>query len=479
MLFLPLVVLAYYLVPRKGRNLWLLIASYFFYFCWHPTHLPVLWFITAVAYGGGRLLASLKTHRRLCLGGLIVLSFVPLITLKYLNFLVDSCLVVLAHLGIQIAPPGFAWLLPMGISFYTLQAVGYLIDVYRGEKPEKNLLQMALFVAFFPQLVSGPISRGKSLLAQFHVPQKLQFDNLRDGVLLMIWGYFLKVVIADRATIFVDTVYNLENGFDGWFLIVGTILFGIQLYCDFGGCTTIAMGAAKMLGIDLIDNFQAPYLSRSNAEFWRRWHISLSTWFRDYLYIPLGGNRKGKGRKYCNVLITFAVSGLWHGAQWNFVFWGLLNGLYQVIGDWLRPVRRALLRVTELDTDTLGHKGAQVFCTWLCVNLAWVFFRADRLMDSFAILRSIFTASNIYILFDGSLFGCGLDEPNFLLLLVYIAILFVADLCKYKGINIRQGIARQSWLCQVLVVAGSVLAILLLGVYGPGFEASDFIYSQF
>lgn len=388
-------------------------------------------------------------------------------------------LVVLAHLGIQIAPPGFAWLLPMGISFYTLQAVGYLIDVYRGEKPEKNLLQMALFVAFFPQLVSGPISRGKSLLAQFHAPQKLQFDNLRDGVLLMIWGYFLKVVIADRATIFVDTVYNLENGFDGWFLIVGTILFGIQLYCDFGGCTTIAMGAAKMLGIDLIDNFQAPYLSRSNAEFWRRWHISLSTWFRDYLYIPLGGNRKGKGRKYCNVLITFAVSGLWHGAQWNFVFWGLLNGLYQVIGDWLRPVRRALLRVTELDTDTLGHKGAQVFCTWLCVNLAWVFFRADRLMDSFAILRSIFTASNIYILFDGSLFGCGLDEPNFLLLLVYIAILFVADLCKYKGINIRQGIARQSWLCQVLVVAGSVLAILLLGVYGPGFEASDFIYSQF
>lgn len=162
MLFLPLVVLAYYLVPRKGRNLWLLIASYFFYFCWHPTHLPVLWFVTAVAYGGGRLLASLKTHRRLCLGGLIVLSFVPLITLKYLNFLVDSCLVVLAHLGIQIAPPGFAWLLPMGISFYTLQAVGYLIDVYRGEKPEKNLLQMALFVAFFPSWYPAPSAAAKA-----------------------------------------------------------------------------------------------------------------------------------------------------------------------------------------------------------------------------------------------------------------------------------------------------------------------------
>ncbi|WP_298730707.1 MBOAT family O-acyltransferase [uncultured Subdoligranulum sp.] len=334
-------------------------------------------------------------------------------------------------------------------------------------------------MAFFPQLASGPISRGKSLLAQFHAPQKLQFDHLRDGVLLMIWGYFLKIVIADRAAIFVNTVYTLENGFDGWFLIVATLLFGVQLYCDFSGCTTIAMGAAKLLGIDLIDNFQAPYLSRSNAEFWRRWHISLSTWFRDYLYIPLGGNRKGKARKYLNVLITFAVSGLWHGAQWSFVFWGLLNGLYQVVGDLLRPVRRKLLHLTALDTDTLGHKVVQVVCTCLCVNLSWAFFRANRLMDSLTILHSMLTAKNFFILFDGSLYTCGLDAINFRLLLVYIGILFVVDLCKYKGIVIRRGIARQSWLCQVLVVTFGVLAILLLGVYGPGFEAADFIYSQF
>lgn len=481
LLFLPLVVLVYYLVPQRGKNLWLLFTSYYFYICWHPTHMVVLLFVTAVAYLGGRLVAAARhmAARRAWLAGGVVLAFLPLLTLKYLNFLVDSCLVVLARLGIQIAPPAFSWLLPMGISFYTLQAVGYLIDVYRGEPAEKSPLQMALFVAFFPQLVSGPISRGKSLLAQFHAPQKLEFDNLRDGVLLMIWGYFLKVVIADRAAIFVDTVYYLDNGFDGWFYIVATLLFGVQLYCDFSGCTTVAMGAAKVLGIDLIDNFQAPYLSRSNAEFWRRWHISLSTWFRDYLYIPLGGNRKGKARKYLNVLITFAVSGLWHGAQWTFVAWGLLNGLYQVIGDWLRPVRKALLQVTGLDTDTLGHKAVQVLCTFVCVNLSWAFFRANRLMDSLTILKGIFTATNFEVLFNGSLFLCGLDEVNFFLLLVYLAVLFAADLCKYKGVSIRQSIARQSWLCQVLVVTFGVLAILLLGVYGPGFEASNFIYSQF
>ena len=239
------------------------------------------------------------------------------------------------------------------------------------------------------------------------------------------------------------------------------------------------MGAAKLLGIDLIDNFNAPYLSRSCSEFWHRWHISLSTWFRDYLYIPLGGNRKGKLRKYCNVMVTFAVSGLWHGAQWTFVAWGLLNGLYQVAGDLLRPLRGGLLRAAGLDTDTLGHKAAQVLCTWLCINLSWVFFRADRLMDSFAILKSIFTADNLYVLFDGSLFACGLDAPNFVLLLVYLLVLFAADICKYRQATIRQEIARQNWLCQVLVIVFGVLAVLLLGVYGPGFEASNFIYSQF
>lgn len=276
LLFLPLVVLACYLVPRRLKNLWLLLASYFFYLCWNPAHLPVLLFVTAVAYGTGRLLGVAR-HPRGVLAAGVVLALAPLVGFKYLAFLVDSALAAAARFGVVFAPPVFDWLLPLGISFYTLQAVGYMVDVYQGEPPEKSPLRMALFVAFFPQIVSGPIGRSKSLLAQFRLPQKPRFDDLREGALLMIWGYFLKVVIADRAAIFVDTVYCLDNGFEGWYLIVATVLFGVQLYCDFSGCTTVALGAARLLGVELIDNFNAPYLSRSTAEFWRRWHISLST----------------------------------------------------------------------------------------------------------------------------------------------------------------------------------------------------------
>ena len=308
LLFLPLAALGYFAVPQKARRVWLLLACYFFYFCWNPAHVPVLTFVTAVGYLGGRLLDGKPRKGALAAG--IVLALAPLIGFKYLGFLTKSVLSVLAHVGVQIAPPAFDFLLPMGISFYTLQAVGYLVDTYRGERAEHDLLDFALFISFFPQMVSGPISRGKSLLPQLSAAKRPTFDDLRDGVLLLIWGYFLKIVVADRAALFVAAVYAPESEYEGWFYIIATLLFALQLYGDFGGCSVMAMGTAKILGIDLIDNFNAPYFSQSIAEFWRRWHISLSTWFRDYLYIPLGGNRKGALRKDFNVLVTFAVSGL-------------------------------------------------------------------------------------------------------------------------------------------------------------------------
>ena len=295
LLFLPLAALGYFAVPQKARRPWLLLACYFFYFCWNPAHVPVLAFVTAVGYLGGRLLEG-KPRKGVLAAG-ILMALAPLIGFKYLGFLTKSVLSVLAHLGVQIAPPAFDFLLPMGISFYTLQAVGYLVDTYRGEKAEHNLLDFALFVGFFPQMVSGPISRGNRLLPQLSAAKRPVFDDLRDGVLLLIWGYFLKIVVADRAALFVAAVYAPESEYEGWFYIVATLLFCLQLYGDFGGCSVMAMGTAKILGIDLIDNFNAPYFSQSIAEFWRRWHISLSTWFRDYLYIPLGGNRKGTLRK--------------------------------------------------------------------------------------------------------------------------------------------------------------------------------------
>ena len=439
--------------------------------------MPVLAFITAVGYLGGRLLDG-KPRKGVLAAG-IVLALAPLIGFKYLGFLTKSVLSVLAHVGVQIAPPAFDFLLPMGISFYTLQAVGYLVDTYRGERAEHDLLDFALFISFFPQMVSGPISRGKSLLPQLSAAKRPTFDDLRDGVLLLIWGYFLKIVVADRAALFVAAVYAPESEYEGWFYIIATLLFALQLYGDFGGCSVMAMGTAKILGIDLIDNFNAPYFSQSIAEFWRRWHISLSTWFRDYLYIPLGGNRKGALRKDFNVLVTFAVSGLWHGAQWNYMAWGLLNGLYQIIGAALLPLRKAAVCALHIDPQSRLHKLLRVVVTFALFNSTLVLFRAYRLMDAVRILISMATVHNFEIFTDGSLFACGIDAFNFALLGVYALVMLAVDVCKYKQIKVRSVIEKQHWLCQVAVVVLGVLAVLLLGVYGPGFEASNFIYSQF
>ena len=391
LLFLPLAALGYFAVPQKARRPWLLLACYFFYFCWNPAHVPVLAFVTAVGYLGGRLLEG-KPRKGVLAAG-ILLALAPLIGFKYLGFLTKSVLSVLAHLGVQIAPPAFDFLLPMGISFYTLQAVGYLVDTYRGEKAEHNLLDFALFVGFFPQMVSGPISRGNRLLPQLSAAKRPAFDDLRDGVLLLIWGYFLKIVVADRAALFVAAVYAPESEYEGWFYIVATLLFCLQLYGDFGGCSVMAMGTAKILGIDLIDNFNAPYFSQSIAEFWRRWHISLGSWFRDYLYIPLGGNRKGKGRQLLNILLVWLATGLWHGADWTFVLWGLL---YAAL---LTAEKLFLLRGLK-KLRVLNHIYVLLF-----VTLGFVLFDADSVRSAAASVCAMFGGGGLPLAGQESLYA--------------------------------------------------------------------------
>lgn len=321
-IFLPVVVLAYYIVPDRFKSLWLLAASYFFYMCWNAAYLLLILFSTLVTF----LCAISLEHfggspgkRKLLLILSLVINLSILFFFKYFTFAAENLNSVFRHIGLALNVPVFDVLLPVGISFYTFQALGYTIDVYRGDIPaERNFVQYALFVSFFPQLVAGPIERSGNLLHQLSVPHRADFSNILDGVYLIIWGFFLKLVLADRIAIFVDSIYGPGYAeFTGWYVALAAVLFSFQIYCDFAGYSTIAMGSAKLLGIDLMENFNAPYLSASTPEFWRRWHISLSTWFRDYLYIPLGGNRRGKLRKYLNLLITFAVSGLWHGANWG------------------------------------------------------------------------------------------------------------------------------------------------------------------
>lgn len=353
LLFFPLVSIVYFLIPHKIRYIWLLLTSYFFYMNWNAKYALLLFGSTFITYVAGIMIARFEKqeieaerktrYKKVCVAISFILNLSILAIFKYANFTIDTLNVLLEKLHLQMNIPNWNILLPVGISFYIFQALSYTMDVYRGEiEPQKNLAKYALFVSFFPQLVAGPIERSKNLLKQIDEVHTFDYRRMTSGLLLMIWGYFLKLMIADRIALLVDTVYGNYTTYGGYYLIVASLLFAVQIYCDFGGYSTIAMGVAEVMGFRLMDNFNCPYYSRSVSEFWRRWHISLSSWFKDYLYIPLGGNRKGKIRKYLNLLIVFSVSGLWHGAEWTFVIWGTLNGLYQIIGAELAKVRMEL-----------------------------------------------------------------------------------------------------------------------------------------
>lgn len=332
-IFFPVVLIIYFAIPSEIRYLWLLAASYYFYMCWNAKYAILIFTSTVITYLSGILIDKIKNagnahlDKTLCKSLVVAVSFISnlgiLVYFKYTNFLIDILVKSFGMIGITLSIPAVDIILPVGISFYTFQALSYTVDVYRGEiYAEKNFFRYALFVSFFPQLVAGPIERSKNLLKQLSVSHSFDYERMVEGLLMMLWGFFLKIVLADRIAIFVDTAYGDIYTYPGYYLIVATVLFGIQIYCDFAGYSTIAMGASKIIGIDLMENFDSPYLAESVAEFWRRWHISLTSWFKDYLYIPLGGNRKGTFRKYLNKMIVFLMSGLWHGAELTFVIWG-------------------------------------------------------------------------------------------------------------------------------------------------------------
>ena len=351
LIFFPIVSLVYFLVPRRAKHLWLLGASYYFYMSWNPEY-ALLILVSTVSTWGSALFLSARRQRpgkgrgragRWCLAGCVALNLGILFFFKYYGFAAESVrgLFALGHISLEL--PAFDVLLPVGISFYTFQAIGYLVDVWRGEvAAERNFLRYALFLSFFPQLVAGPIERSRNLLHQIHEPQRFDFGRAKDGLLLMGWGFFQKLVVADRIAVLVDGVYGDYTSHSGLQILLATVLFAFQIYCDFAGYSDIAIGAARVMGFALTKNFRSPYFATTVSGFWRDWHISLTTWFRDYVYIPLGGNRRGRARKYRNLLLTFGASGLWHGAGWNFVAWGLLNGLYQVAGDMTRTLRQRL-----------------------------------------------------------------------------------------------------------------------------------------
>lgn len=483
LVFFPIVVFIYFLMPKKFGYIWLLIASYYFYMGWNAKYALLLLTSTIITYISGLLLSAKNIAGKLkkcVVVGSFILNLSILFFFKYFDFAIVNINRFFSVLQIQMLTPKFDVLLPVGISFYIFQALSYTMDVYRGDvEAEKNVFKYALFVSFFPQLVAGPIERSSNLLKQVNEKKKFDYDRMCQGLMLMLWGYFLKLVIADRIAIFVDGAYSMNMDYDGRYLLFASVLFAIQIYCDFAGYSTIAIGAARVMGFELMENFNCPYFATTVAEFWRRWHISLSTWFRDYLYIPLGGNRKGTIRKYINTMIVFLVSGLWHGASWTYVIWGGLNGFYQVIGGLLMPVKEKLvLRFPELDRSLL-MKVLRMVVTFVLVDFTWIFFRAHNFAQVKSVLSRILHMNNPILLENGKLFDIGLNQQNFVVLGIALGVLLVADIAKYHEVKLHEVILGWNIVIRWSVILIAVVSILVFGIWGSGYQATNFIYFQF
>ncbi len=486
MIFFPIVVLVYFVIPKKIRYIWLLITSYYFYMCWNAQYALLIGVSTLITYLSGIFIGIAKKTWMKKL--IVALSFVSnlgiLVFYKYFDFILANINAVLDEFGMNLVSNPFDILLPVGISFYTFQALSYTVDVYRKDiEPEKNPLKYALFVSFFPQLVAGPIERSKNLLNQIKNIEQIKvwnYDRVANGVIQMVWGLFQKMVIADRISIFVDTVYDNLHAVGTIETLFAAVAFSIQIYCDFAAYSTIAIGAAKVMGFELMENFDTPYFATSIKEFWRRWHISLSSWFRDYLYIPMGGNRKGKVRKYFNLLVTFLVSGLWHGASWNYVIWGGLHGLYQIVGEITEPIKQKCYKVCKVNQKVFSYKFGKMLVTFTITTLTWVFFRAETIQQALYFFKRMFTVWNPWTFFNEGLYQFGLDRVEVNILFTALLIMFAIELLKYvKNKHFSDFLMEQNFWFRWIVLIVLIISIFVYGQYGIAFDSGQFIYFQF
>lgn len=490
MLYFPIVIGLYFVIPSKWRKMWLLLASYYFYMSWNAKYVLLIGTSTIATYICGLLLSKCMKEKaavwkkKTIIVSCMILNLGILAVFKYGNFTIDSVNAILKMFHMNVIDRKIDLLLPVGISFYTFQALGYIVDVYRGDvEAEKDFGRYALFVSFFPQLVAGPIERSKNLLNQMRGIEKIRLWNARrvtSGAILMVWGFFMKMVISDRIALLVNQVFDNYRVYGSTELILAALGFTVQIYCDFGSYSIIAIGAAKIMGFELMENFNTPYFARNIRDFWSRWHISLSTWFKDYLYIPLGGNRKGKWRKALNLMIVFLVSGLWHGARWNFVAWGGIHGLYQVIGDLTRHTKEKIIKRLQIKTECMSWKLLQTVITFSLVVFAWVFFRADSITDALYFIKRMLIRQTPWALFDGTIYTLGLDATEMNILIFSIIVLLLVDLIKYrKKINLDEFLFEQNIWFEWLVLIVLIGMIFVFGEYGPAFDVQQFIYFQF
>ena len=468
-LIFPFIVGLYWLIPAKynqWRKVFLVLASYLLYMNWKPAFAIVLLGVTLITYWGGQVLqikddeSTAEGNKRKHLVWLFaLLGLLPLLVFKYYNFLNDSISAGFAAIGLKFAMPGLNWAVPVGISFFTFQAVGYMLDVYHGRiKTEKNLLDYVLFVSFFPQVTSGPISTAEDLMPQIKATHRFDYEQGKQGLKQLLWGMFIKLVIADRLGLFVDAVYSNYIYYSGATCFVASVFYTLQIYCDFAGYSLMAIGIARTLGFNLIDNFRRPYLAVSITDFWKRWHISLTHWLTRQVYIPLRGSRCSKPRTYWNIFVTFLVSGIWHGANWTFIVWGIIHGVLQII--------EKAFGWQKYEGTNWAVRGLRIIVTFLLVNFAWVFFRMPNIGDAFAMIGKMFTDMGTPNLND-------LASSAVVILTIAMPILLFKDLREEyfpeKNSFLNKPVAR--WAIYVLLFC----IILTFGVLDGG----QFIYVSF
>lgn len=469
-IFLPFVFAIYWLIPDKYRWILLFVSSYYFYMSWNPKYVFLILFTTIVSYGAAIVIEQAKSNnsKKKILSLAAILCLGVLFFFKYYNFTAISVASALSAFSIKFDPVVVKLLLPVGISFYTFQTLSYVIDVYRGEvKAERHFGYYASFVAFFPQLVAGPIERTNNLLPQIKKNKQFDYEKASYGLKLMAWGFFKKIAIADRLSVFVSKVYDNPENFTGFSLALATLMFSLQIYCDFSGYSDIAIGTAKLLNIDLMRNFNSPYFSQSIKEFWGRWHISLSTWFRDYVYIPLGGNRCGKIKNYINLIITFLVSGLWHGANWTFVIWGGLHGVAQVL-------EKMLVKQSKRSTNILIAI-PRIIITFLFCAFAWIFFVSNSASDACYVIAHLFDGIGNGAYLTTGIHAIDLDNSTLLFVGLSIALMSFYDYVSLK-MDVIEVISKLylpiRWIIYSMFVVWSIINFSVV-------SASEFIYFQF
>lgn len=474
--FLPATALLAALARRRNlKNAVLAAASVFFYACYSVEGLFFLVYSVAVTYVSG--LAGYRTMQRggkrtVYIAG-IVLNFLPLLLLKYGNFATENMNRLLSRIGMVLPLPEF--FLPVGLSFFVFQSSTYLFELYRGRiEPERNLVDYFLFVAFFPTITSGPIQRSTVLLPQIRERSGPCFERVQRAALLFVWGMFIKLVLADRLAIFTQNVFGSYVQYGGFVLLAGAVGYSVQIYADFMSYSCMAIAVAALFGFELTENFRRPYLATNMADFWHRWHISLTSWLTDYIYIPLGGSRKGRMRRYINILAVFLFSGLWHGAAWNFVAWGALHALFQIVGHATLGVRKSLCIKLHIDRNTPAYRCWQRVAVFLLVTIAWVFFGMESIHRAAEYIVRMLTYWDPWALTDGTLMTLGWTSVDWNICIVATAALMGVSLLRERSDEVVRGA-----IPHILMFVVLMCATVVFGCYGAKYDASAFIYAGF